>query len=349
MHHPACTNRTVLVAAATLAVMASGAHASLSFTNYTFGNSANVNSVYADGTTIYGATFGGLGTSNNGGSNWTNYDGSQMAGVGNLVWGTYASGSTIYAATNNGISIYDGTNWTNRSGNGLGSVNVRDVYADANSIIYAATTSVGGSGGGVSVSGNGGSSWTTYDTTDGLGSNDVNAVYVVGTTIYAATTVGLSIYNGTSWVTRLEGQGLGNNITNGVYADGQNVYVATNWGVSISTDGGATFTNYNNVTSGDRGLGSNQIADVWVSNGTIYAATSGGLSTSTDGGVSWTNYTTADGLGNNGVNSVYVSGSTIYAGTIGGLSIAALPTAVPGAGVAGLATIGLVGSRRRRR
>jgi hypothetical protein len=44
-----------------------------------------------------------------------------------------------------------------------------------------------------------------------------------------------------------------------------------------------------------------------------------------------------------------VSGSTVYAGTIGGLSIAALPTAVPGAGVAGLATIGLVGLRRRRR
>jgi MYXO-CTERM domain-containing protein len=44
-----------------------------------------------------------------------------------------------------------------------------------------------------------------------------------------------------------------------------------------------------------------------------------------------------------------VSGSTVYAGTIGGLGIAALPTAVPGAGVAGLATIGLVGSRRRRR
>ncbi|MGA1018597.1 MAG: hypothetical protein ACO3YY_11520, partial [Phycisphaerales bacterium] len=69
-----------------------------------------------------------------------------------------------------------------------------------------------------------------------------------------------------------------------------------------------------------------------------------------DGGVSWTNYTTANGLGNNVVLGVYASGGTIYAATNGGgLSIANV-TAVPGAaGVAGLATIGLVGSRRRRR
>ena len=38
MHHPACTNRAVLVAAATLAVMASGTHASLTFTNSTTAN-----------------------------------------------------------------------------------------------------------------------------------------------------------------------------------------------------------------------------------------------------------------------------------------------------------------------
>jgi hypothetical protein len=51
-------------------------------------------------------------------------------------------------------------------------------------------------------------------------------------------------------------------------------------------------------------------------------------------------------LGGNTVRGVYESGGTIFAATSPGLSIAAVPGA---AGVAGLATIGLVGSRRRRR
>jgi hypothetical protein len=253
MHHPACTNRTVLFAAATLAVMASGAHASQtpSFTNYMFGNSANVASVYESAGTIYGATYGGLGlgTSTNPGGSWTNYDGTQMGGVGNLVYDTYASGSTIYAATNNGLSIYNGTSWTKSpvgGATGLGSVNVRDVYASGTTI-YAATTSVGGSGGGLSLSTNG-SSWTTYTTASGgsgLGSNNVLAVYVDGSKIYAGTEGGLSfsIDGGSTWTTKTVSSGtLSNDIVNGIYADGNNVYLATNYGVSISTNGGGSFS-----------------------------------------------------------------------------------------------------------
>ena len=81
----------------------------------------------------------------------------------------------------------------------------------------------------------------------------------------------------------------------------------------------------------------------------VAAATLAVMASGTHASLTFTNYTTANGLGVNGVWSVYESGGTIYAATIGGLSIAALPTAVPGAGVAGLATIGLVGLRRRRR
>ena len=116
--------------------------------------------------------------------------------------------------------------------------------------------------------------------------------------------------------------------------------------MASGTHASLTFTNSTTAN----GLGDNYVRGVYESGGTIYAATDGGgLSTSTNGGVSWTNYTTANGLGNNFVTGVYESGGTIYAATYGGgLSIANV-TAVPGAGVAGLATIGLVGSRRRRR
>jgi hypothetical protein len=42
--------------------------------------------------------------------------------------------------------------------------------------------------------------------------------------------------------------GLGNDIALGVYAIGSTVYAATTDGLSISTDGGTTFTNYNTNT-----------------------------------------------------------------------------------------------------
>ena len=81
----------------------------------------------------------------------------------------------------------------------------------------------------------------------------------------------------------------------------------------------------------------------------VAAATLAVMASGTHASLTFTNSTTANGLGDNYVRGVYESGGTIYAATYGGgLSIANV-TAVPGAGVAGLATIGLVGSRRRRR
>jgi len=87
----------------------------------------------------------------------------------NRVYGVYASGSNIYAATYNRLSIStnSGANWTNYStSNGLGSNLVFGVYASGSNI-YAATT------GGVSISTNGGTNWTNYTTSNGLGSSSV--------------------------------------------------------------------------------------------------------------------------------------------------------------------------------
>ena len=120
---------------------------------------------------------------------WTNY--TTGSGLGNnLVRGVYATGSTIYAATQGGglsISTNNGSGFTNYTlTNGLGSNTVRGVYA-AGSTIYAATT------GGLSISTNGGASWINYTTGSGLGSDTVNGVYAAGSTIYAATSGGLSV------------------------------------------------------------------------------------------------------------------------------------------------------------
>ncbi len=143
----------ISVAAAAPAALADG----LSFTNYTTANGLGDNrvyGVYASGSNIYAATFGGgLSISTNGGSNWTNYTTSNGLGAdtdpdySGLVYGVYASGSNIYAATSGGLSI----------------------------------------------STNGGSNWTNYTTDNGLGSNVVYGVYASDGKVYAATDGGLSI------------------------------------------------------------------------------------------------------------------------------------------------------------
>jgi hypothetical protein len=106
---------------------------------------------------------------------------------------------------------------------------VNGVYADGGNI-YAATF------GGLSISTNGGSSFTNYTTSSGLGSNIVYGVYASGSSIYAATGGGLSISTdgGTSFTNYTITSGLGNDIVTGVYADGGNIYAATNGGLSIA-------------------------------------------------------------------------------------------------------------------
>ena len=72
--------------------------------------------VYADGSTIYAATYGGLSISTDGGATFTNR--TEEDGLGsNMMRGVYADGSTIYAATWGGLSISTdgGATFTNRT------------------------------------------------------------------------------------------------------------------------------------------------------------------------------------------------------------------------------------------
>jgi hypothetical protein len=212
-----------------------------------------------------------------------------------------------------------GLQYVNRTTtNGLGSNNVKSVYVVGNNV-YAATAPEGfgssATGGGLSISTDGGATFTNKTTANGLGSNDVRGVFVVGSTVYAAT-----------------------------YPVG---YPGTGGGLSISTNGGDTFTNY----TASNGLGSNEVTSVFVSGGKIYVGTrntdfvtpNGGLSISADGGSTFitkkTGMTTAAAPGAaagdlcgsydantfsgnyncNTVNAVYVNGLDIYLGTGRGL------------------------------
>jgi len=188
---------------------------------------------------------------------------------------------------------------------------------------------------GVSISTDSGATFTTKTTTNGLGSNFVNEVYAVGSTVYAATGGGLSISTngGTTFTNKTTSDGLGDNNVTGVYAVGSTVYAATlTGGLSISTDSGATFT----TKTTSNGFGSNNVNGVYAAGSTVYAATdarksdgTGGLSISTNRGASFTNKTVSNGLGDNTVNGVYAAGTTVYAATTGGLSFATVTAHVP--------------------
>lgn len=94
----------------------------------------------------------------------------------------YAVGSTVYAATNGGVSIStdNGASFTNHT-TGLGSTNVSSVYA-VGSTVYAATDN------GLSISTDGGATFTNYtQANSGLATNSVYSVYAVGSAVYAGT------------------------------------------------------------------------------------------------------------------------------------------------------------------
>ena len=242
------------------------------------------------GPTIYAATYGGgLSVSTTGGSSWTATSYPATSGFGASLVSNYVMcvclvGSKIFAATWDGLSVYNGSSWTNYStANGLGSNNVYAVGVNGTTI-YAATA------GGLSIYS--GSIWTNYTTANGLASNQVMGVAIgTGSTIYAATSGGLcvSTTGGTSWTTYTLASGLGSSIVNGVavaynvnnqgFITRTNIFVATSGGLSVSHNGGTTWTNYT-TASGLAGNVVNGLSAVptGTSSGLIYAATNGGVS-----------------------------------------------------------------------
>ncbi len=248
----------------------------------------------------------------------------------------------IYAATSSGLSIYNGAAWTTYStSSGLPSATVNGLAVAGNGSsapIFAAT------GSGISLSLSGGSSWTTAlsgvriasvfignefyaATPTGVDASvngeswfamsgspaNANCLFAVGSTVYAATSAGLSIYNGVAWTTTTSG--LASDTVNGVFVDADSyVYAATESGLSVFN--GSSWATY---------LGGSVVNGVFVvgagSGAAIYAATAGGVEISLNGGTSWTNHT-GSGLGSSTVYGVAVDlASNLYAATASGLSI----------------------------
>ncbi|MCP4442025.1 MAG: Ig-like domain-containing protein, partial [Aureispira sp.] len=109
---------------------------------------------------------------------------------------------------------------------------VNSIYAEGNKV-YAGTN------GGISISSDGGASWTTITSgQNGFAvSNSVNSIYAEGNKVYAGTNGGISISSdgGATWTIITSGQnGFANSASvNEVYVDGSITYAGTYNGLSI--------------------------------------------------------------------------------------------------------------------
>lgn len=193
--------------------------------------------VYAVGSKVYAATFDGLSISVDGGASFT----TALSPM--RVWSVFAVDDTVYAGTDNAglrISSNGGATFPvdRRIADGLAADGVRSVYAVGSTVYTGGTQDFFTSGtGGVSISTDGGATFSYDDSRSGLGSDEVYSVYVTGGTIYAATRGGLSLSSdgGATYTNYSTGNSsIGSNEVLDVFARGGVVYAATDNGLSIS-------------------------------------------------------------------------------------------------------------------
>jgi ligand-binding sensor domain-containing protein len=155
---------------------------------------------------------------------WTTFDTSHGLGSNNVQALTVDSRGTVWAAMTSmdgggndtlyiggGIAYFDSTGWHNYDSlDGLSSNNVNDIAVDTKGNIWAATSPVertlfsrgkfGTIGGGVSCFN--GSTWTTWDTGDGLLHMQVNCVGIQDDTVkWFGMYKGISRFDGHNWTT----------------------------------------------------------------------------------------------------------------------------------------------------
>ncbi len=172
-------------------------------------------------------------------------------------------------------------------------------------------------------------SFSTYNTSNGLGHNYVYGVHYADGVIYAATHGGLSISTDgeKTFANRTSADGLADNTAQGgVYVSGKNVFTgtATTEGFAVSTDGGASFTTYSS-TKGNCVLSGGVTAMFGAGNKMHLASGVNGVYRSSDA----TNpssyalgFTKANGkIPNNWVYGIYPKGNNLYFATKGGLAI----------------------------
>jgi ligand-binding sensor domain-containing protein len=151
----------------------------------------------------------------------------------------------IWIGTINGVSKFDGTNWTcYTKSDGLADNSINYIYFDTENNIWFCT--MGG------VSEFNGTTWTTYTTADGLANNKVYTMTIdKNGNKWFGTFQGLSKFDGTNWTTYTTRNGLLGyyDWVFGLITDKNNndIWAITNAGVSIYN--GLSWTGYSTTSN----------------------------------------------------------------------------------------------------
>jgi hypothetical protein len=149
-----------------------------------------VRAIYASGSNIYLATDNRLVYSNDGGTTFTHAPNGELS-----TRGVFKDGTKVFLGSNFGLQVSTDNFATapalrnSLDGLGDGAANVETIAMDSGKLYV-------GTWGGLSISSNGGTSFTNDTPENCLGGYFVSGVFVSGGTIYAATDGGLSISTG---------------------------------------------------------------------------------------------------------------------------------------------------------
>jgi photosystem II stability/assembly factor-like uncharacterized protein len=250
-----------------------------------------VNSVAVIGTNVFAGTIAGINRSTNYGVSWSEVNSS-------LTLCFASIGSNIFAGTDAGVitSTDGGNTWTAPN---VGMPYYITTFAVKDTILFAGTGQNG-----IFRSTNNGISWTAVN--NGLGDfqNEVLALAVIGTNIYAGTASGLclSTDNGNNWSTIVADNLTSLQFINCIAGTGSTIIVGTPGGILLSTDNG------NAWGSANTGLSSGtSIFSILVNNSDFFIGTTSGVYVSTNSGESWTASS----------NGLPVSPSQVYFVTVG--------------------------------
>lgn len=154
-------------------------------------------------------------------------------------------------------------------------------------------------------------SWRVFTTADSLPDNEITALALQDTLVWAGTPSGLARYNSTTWRVYTSASGLPGNYIKSLLALPSALWVGTTAGAARLVD--STWTSYTAATSS---LPSNDIRAIAQWNGRIWFATAGGLA-SFDG-AAWTVYTSKNSkLPGDNLLSLAVGGGKLWVGTDG--------------------------------
>ncbi|MBI4652131.1 hypothetical protein HY745_12830 [Candidatus Desantisbacteria bacterium] len=266
--------------------------------------------------------------------------------------------NALWIGTENGITKYDSTGWTNFSD--ITNKRVTSIAQDSQGYLWLGTW-----GGGIlKINKNQNTIVNRYKRADGLLSDYINSIYISpdGNIWSAAWLGGLSKFNGTTWVSYTKADGLGGETVYsiareaaGIYwfvtDDGLTKFDGTTWknhtilnGLpmgnisSIAIDStntkwigtrGRGIIKYNNTvntvyTKAD-GLSDNYILQVNVdNNGKVWGATNNG-GISVYNGNSWETIDNERGLPDNKIFSLSINSGKTWLGSFGGLILGAQP------------------------